>query len=145
MPWCHAGYTLDDATDWVETAESVWNDDSDYRFIIEQTESGRVLGSVAINQIVRAYGTGHLGYWVRSTSTGNGVCTSAARQAVEYAFSHLGFTRIEIHVLVDNIASNLVAEKIGATFEGTLRNKLVLGGEPLPAKTWSIIPGDYGL
>lgn len=99
---------------------------------------------MSVGIAVYGYRTGNLGYWVRSTSTGCGVCTSAARQAVEYAFLHLGFTRIEIHVLVDNIASAQVAEKIGATFERTLRNKLVYGGVPLPAKTWSIIPGDYG-
>lgn len=144
LPWCHDGYNIDDATEWVTTAEDNWRNDLDYRFIIESGDTGRILGSVGINQIVRAHGVGNLGYWVRTSAISKGVCSSAAKQAVHIAFSELGFTRIEIHVLVDNIASAKVAEKIGARYEGTLRNKIRFNGVALPARTFSIIPADYG-
>lgn len=144
LPWCHEGYTIEDATEWVTTAEDNWRNDLDYRFIIENEDTGSILGSVGINQIVRAHGVGNLGYWVRSSETSQGVCSRASRQAVHFAFTELGFTRLEIHVLVDNIASAKVAEKIGARYEGTLRNKIRFNGVALPARAFSIIPADYG-
>lgn len=144
LPWCHEGYTIDDAVEWAESAEDHWQSDTDYRFIIEQTGDRRILGSVGINQIVRAHGIGNLGYWVRTSSTRCGVCSSAARQLVTLAFAELGFSRIEIHMLVDNVASARVAVKIGASYEGTLRNKIKYNGMPMSARTYSIIPSDYG-
>lgn len=102
-----------------------------------------ILGSVGINQIVKQHQIGNLGYWVRSSVLGKGICTFAAKQAVIVAFNELNLQRIEIHVVTDNVASNSVALKIGGLYEGTARNKLIFHGISVPAKCYSIIPSDY--
>lgn len=143
LPWCTSEYSLEDANDWVTSAAKVWQDGTDYRFIIEDCETKRILGAVGINQVAPQHRIGNLGYWVRKTAVNKGVCTKAAKLAAEYAFSELGFQRLEVHVHTDNVASNAVASKLGGKYEGIFRNKLFFNEESMPAKCYSIIPSDY--
>lgn len=143
LPWCTPDYSIADATEWAKSASETWENGTDYRFIIEDLNSGMILGSIGINQIVNQHQIGNLGYWVRSSVLGKGICTNAAKQAVTFAFRELNLKRIEIHVVTDNVASNSVALKIGGVYEGTFRNKLIFNGVSVPAKCYSIIPSDY--
>jgi len=143
LTWCTPEYGITDATEWVESSAQAWENGTDYRFLIENSVTGDILGTVGISQIVQQHKIGNLGYWVRKSAINQGVCTSAARQAVTYAFENLGFQRIEIHVQVDNDASNAAASKLGGQYEGIFRNKLIFGGRSLPAKCYAIIPSDY--
>jgi RimJ/RimL family protein N-acetyltransferase len=143
LPWCTSDYSIQDATDWVNSASHTWKDGTDYRFLIEDAKTGRILGSVGINQVVPQHKRGNLGYWVRKSAINQGICTRAARQVVSFAFQELGFQRLEIHVQTNNNASNAVAAKIGGVYEGIFRNKVVNNGQSLPAKCYSIIPADY--
>lgn len=143
LPWCTADYTLDDAIQWAGSATQTWNDGSDYRFIIQDNTSGEILGSAGINQVVPQHRVGNLGYWVRKSALNSGVCTTAARLVIEFAFKELGFQRIEIHVHPDNHGSNKVAQRLGGLDEGLFRNKLILNGITGPARCYSVVPGDY--
>ncbi|MCB1687197.1 MAG: GNAT family N-acetyltransferase [Halioglobus sp.] len=145
LAWCTADYSISDAAEWAQSAAQSWADGMDYRFIIEDPATGTVLGCVGINQIVQQHKVGNLGYWVRKSAINQGVCTSAARQAVVYAFQHLDFKRIEIHIQAGNHASNAVATRLGAQYEGTFRNKLLFRGKSVPAMCYSIIPSDYNI
>ncbi|WP_158658043.1 GNAT family N-acetyltransferase [Agarilytica rhodophyticola] len=143
LSWCTHDYSMEDAIQWISSAAQVWEKGTDYRFVIESVYSGEILGSVGINQVVPQHKVGNLGYWVRTSALGQGVCTQAARLAIKYAFRSLGFQRIEIHVHPDNSASNRVASKLGGMYEGTFRNKIILSGVSSPAKCYSVIPSDY--
>ncbi len=143
LPWCTSAYSLQDAKDWTSSATKEWEAGTDYRFIIEDSETRQILGGVGINQIVPQHKIGNIGYWVRKTALNKGVCTKAVLLVAKYAFSELGFQRLEVHVHTENIASNSVASKLGGVYEGVFRNKLIFKGESVPAKCYSIIPGDY--
>lgn len=143
LPWCTAAYSLKDAIEWTVSSIKLWDAGTAYQFIIEDRETDKILGGIGINQIVPQHKIGNMGYWVRSSETNKGVCTRAGRLVIEYAFSHLGFQRIEIHVHPDNLASNAVASKLGGEYEGVLRNKLFFNGKSVPAKCYSVIPSDY--
>lgn len=143
LSWCTPNYSIADAVDWARSAQDNWDSGQGYAFLIEGTGTGEVLGCVGIHQIVQQHKIGNLGYWVRNTANNQGLCSSAARQAIAFAFEHLGFERIEVHVQVENHASNAVASKLGGLYEGVFRNKLVFHGVSVPAKCYSIIPSDY--
>ena len=140
--WCTPAYSIADAEFWVTTAEPEWNAGNDFRFVIECKQTGKLLGSVAINQVIQQHKIGNLGYWIRQSALNQGVCTTAASMAIEYGFNQLQLQRIEIYVLEDNASSNAVAEKLGSTYEGILRNKLFHNGKSCPAKCYSVIPND---
>jgi len=140
--WCTPAYSIADAEFWVTSAESEWSAGNDFRFVIECNQTGKFLGSVAINQVVQQHKIGNLGYWVRQSALNQGVCTKAAKLAIDYGFKQLQLQRIEICVLEANTASISIAEKLGGTYEGILRNKLFHQGKSHPAKCYSLIPSD---
>ncbi len=144
LPWCSEAYSLDDAKMWTSSARTCWDNGTDYRFVIEDKDSSRILGSVGINHVDTQHKVGNLGYWVRTSALNQGVCTEAATLVADKAFKDLGFQRLEVHVLTENAGSNAVAQKIGGIHEGALRNKLMLNGVSLPANCYSLIPSDYG-
>jgi RimJ/RimL family protein N-acetyltransferase len=59
-----------------------------------------------------------------------------------FGFEDLGLQRIEITAAVGNVASQRVAEKIGAVREGLLRNRFLLQGRSHDAYLYSLIPED---
>jgi RimJ/RimL family protein N-acetyltransferase len=130
---------------WVAGAEDCWEEGTDYRFVIVDEIDGTILGGVGINQVVAQHRAGNLGYWVRTSVLNRGVCTTAARLACEFAFQHLKFVRLDVHVHPDNTASNTVAAKLGCVFEGAQRNRIMLRGQPCAANCYSIIPSDLGI
>ena len=65
---------------------------------------------------------------------------SAVRCLARFGFETLRLTRIEIVAAVDNIASRRVAQKCGAEFECLARNRLIVGGVPVTAAVYSLIP-----
>ncbi len=99
----------------------------------------RYLGSAGLSEVVLEHRTASLGYWVRTSATGQGVATAAASALVEAGFQGLGLQRIGVMAAVDNAASRRVAEKIGAGFEGILRKRQVLDGLPVDCALYAVI------
>jgi RimJ/RimL family protein N-acetyltransferase len=57
----------------------------------------------------------------------------------------LGFSRVELLTIDGNVASQRVAERLGAVFEGVLRDRLWLRGKAYPARLYSIVRGDLSI
>lgn len=142
LPWCHAGYTIEETTAFVTAREEAWKSDEAYAFAVFDASAGTYLGGVGLNFINRIHQCANLGYWVRSTQTGHGIASAATRLAARFALEQLGFQRIEILAAVGNRASQRVAEKAGATREGTLRKRLLVNGQPQDAVLYSLVAED---
>ncbi|HEY0375477.1 MAG TPA: GNAT family protein [Pyrinomonadaceae bacterium] len=144
LPWCHADYTIEETTAFVMTREEAWRNDEGYAFGVFDAGGGNYLGGVGLNFINRIHQCANLGYWVRTSQTGRGVAARAARLAARFALEQLGFQRIEILAAIGNHASQRVAEKAGATREGTLRQRLLVSGRPQDAALYSFVAEDFG-
>ena len=140
LPWLDDDYVRSDSRAWIEASISAWDAADRFSFVVEELDSGRMLGGVGLNTFDRANRRANLGYWVRSSATGRGVATRAATLAARFGLRDCGFTRIEIVSAVANLASQRVAVKIGAEREGVLRNRIVLRGEIHDAIVFSLIP-----
>lgn len=127
MPWCHADYSRGDAVWWVESRPAAWERNEEWSHLIVDGQ-GRLLGSCGIHRLDLRNGVGELGYWVRTSATGQGVATAATIQLCEWAFREQGLHRIEILAAVENHASQRVAVKAGGVREGILRQRLSLHG-----------------
>lgn len=143
MPWCHAEYSRDDTETWLRSQPQEWESARNYNFAITSAEGESFLGACGINSFNHQDQFASLGYWVRSTRTGGGIATTAARCLARAAFEALPLNRIEIVVAVENVASRRVAEKIGGTFEGVLRSRTVVRDRVLDAAMYSLIPDDF--
>jgi RimJ/RimL family protein N-acetyltransferase len=142
MPWCREDYALDDAAAWMAFAQAAWDSGAEFPLGIFESRSGAVVGGTGINQVNRVHRTGNIGYWVSTPHRGRGVARVAARQAAILGFEELGFTRLEIVVLPSNVASQRVAEALGATLECTARSRLHVHGRAQDALVYSLTLDD---
>lgn len=136
--WCHAAFTPDDAGSYTEYWIGARTRGEAFYFIIENLQ-GKFLGVCGISGIEREHGLASLGFWVRTSATQKGVATRAAARVAQFGFEKLNLQRIELLVAVHNIASRRVAEKLGATLEGTLRRRLTLPTGPTDCVLYALL------
>lgn len=134
-PWCHRGYALSDAKQWLDVQVPAFVASSQFQFAI--VDGARILGSCGLGQIDNVNRRANLGYWVRSSMARKGIATAAVCAVQDWAFAHTDLIRLEIVVAVGNLASRRVAERAGATFEGVLRKRLILNSETHDAGMFS--------
>lgn len=142
MAWCHDGYRLEEARAWVAGTRLARAEGRECSFVVTGAVDGGVLGACGLNHLDTANRRANLGYWVRTTATGRGVATEAVALVARFGLTVLDLARIEIVAAPANLASQRVAEKIGATREGVLRNRFWFNGESVDGVSYSLIPAD---
>jgi RimJ/RimL family protein N-acetyltransferase len=145
LPWCHAGYSMEESAAWVASRETAWIKGEEYSFVVADPQSGRLLGGCGLNQFDHMRRRCNLGYWVRSSETGRGLATAATRLLARFGFEELKLERIEIVAALGNKASQRVAEKSGALREGVARRRLRVHNVQHDAVCFSLIPEDFGI
>lgn len=141
LPWCHPGYQLEESECWIEQQVQAFARAEQFEFVI-QSASGGFLGGCGINLIDPVNLWANLGYWVRSSATGQGIAPVAARLAAQWAFENTDLVRLEIITVVAHSRSQRVAEKAGAQREGILRRRLFLHGVHHDAVVFSLLRPD---
>ena len=93
-----------------------------YNLIVEERDTGEVVGSVGLHVIDGAPDGAHygLGYFVRRDRWNRGYATEAARAALDFLFAGNG-CRVSASCLAENLGSRRVLEKCGFTQEGLLK------------------------
>ncbi len=140
MDWCHPGFGVRDAIDWVDACADSLSQGTACEFGLFDERSGRLVGGAGLNQFNTTHCVCNLSYWVRQSAQGQGIATRAARSLAGYGFSVLAFQRIEIVVAEGNEPSLAVALKLGAQVECLARNRLMIRGKPVSAWVQSILP-----
>ena len=142
MRWCNEDYSIDDTSAFIKSRDDAWKNDLDYGFAVFDRETGIFQASVGLNFVNRTYQMANLGYWVRTSVTGQGIASRATRLVARFAFEELKLQRIEIVAAVGNLASQRVAEKAGAIREGVMRKRLVSHNEATDAVMYSLVAED---
>jgi len=142
LEWCHPDYTIEDSRQWIEHTQNSWEAKTEFHFAVFPDNEDRLLGGCGLNHIDAPHKVANLGYWVRSSAAGQGIATTATLLLARYAFDQLDFNRIEIVMSVENIASQRVAEKAGATREGLLHSRLILHDCKYNAFLFALLPKD---
>jgi RimJ/RimL family protein N-acetyltransferase len=142
MPWCHPKYSIEESRAWLEAQAPALEQGTAFEFAIVSAD-GSYLGGCGLNRIDKENRRANLGYWVRTTAAGRGVATAAVRLLRDWGFQNTDLIRLEILIAAGNVASHRVAEKSGATREGTLRSRLLLHGTPHDATLFSFVRGEH--
>ena len=129
----------------VNACVDVWRKGEQFYFVIFDVATNHVLGSVSIERIDPFNFFASIGYWVRSSALKKGVAKTAALLAARFAFQKLGLVRLELVIDITNLASQRVAEKIGALKEGVLRRRLIHNNAAHSAFMYSLIPEDLNI
>jgi len=142
MEWCRPGLERSEIASMVAALECLWDKGEAYAFAVVDSATGEFLGSATLNRIDQANRVANLNYWIRSSRNGRGIATQASRLVCRYGIERLGLERIGILVAEGNAASQRVAEKLGATQEGILRNAMRLHDRQVDATQYSLVPVD---
>lgn len=113
------------AETWIGGLRPAWDERRMLVLAVTTVDDGLV-GTVGL-ELKRKHDRGELVYWTGVPYWGRGYATEAAGAMVRYGFEELGFHRIYAGFFPRNPASGRVMEKLGMTYEGTLRAHLRKG------------------
>ncbi len=83
-------------------------------------------------------------YFIDKDLEGKGIMTHAFRLLISHCFSELGFNRLYLVAMEDNLASRRLAEKCGFRHEGTLRKDFCLAsGELVDDVLYGLVKEDW--
>jgi ribosomal-protein-alanine N-acetyltransferase len=105
-------------------------------------DSGQLIGAISLT-VTSRFDYGEMGYWICRESWNRGYCTEAAQAILEYGFGTLGLNKIFAEHFTRNEASRAVMEKIGMSFEGTLRHHAKRWGRYEDLDVRSILREEY--
>lgn len=124
-----AFWTLEAQRALIEADVRAAADDRAYAFGIFRSEDERLVGRVALSNVVRgSWQNATLGYFVGGAHGRRGYASEAVRLAVRVAFEDVRLHRVQASVMPRNSASRRVLEKAGFLTEGIARHYLEING-----------------
>ncbi|MGH8875619.1 MAG: GNAT family N-acetyltransferase [Acidimicrobiia bacterium] len=143
LPWASPDYRREDAVQFIRDSMQAWREAKAHDFGIGLTGDPRHVGNASIWHVSRANAVGEIGYWIRSDKTSRGVATEATERLLRLGFEEMGMHRITLRIAVGNRASERVAEKLGFTMEGVLRQELRVAGRWLDHTIYSMLEHEF--
>jgi ribosomal-protein-serine acetyltransferase len=141
VPWFSRDMSIESFAEFATWAGEAGDRGEHYEFSIFARD-GIFIGSAGLTVDARTM-SANLQYWVRTSATGRGVASEAARLVSRWAIQALDLQRVEIFISDHNVASQMAARKSGAHFEGVLRNKIRWEERAYDAHIFSFIPSDF--
>lgn len=144
LPWARMDYTSGDTSAFIRDSLQAWKEDRAWDYSIRyRDDPARHIGNVSLWTVSKLGKIAEIGYWVRSDETGRGVCTEAVDRLLGEAFGAMGYHKAVLRIAVGNEASDRVAEKLGFTKEGVLREELLIRGNWVDHSLWSLLDREY--
>jgi ribosomal-protein-alanine N-acetyltransferase len=84
-----------------------------------------------------------VGYVLNPEYWGKGIATEALGRVLEFGFENMGLHRIEARFIQENERSRRVMEKVGMTFEGVLREGMLIKGNYQNIGICSILQSEW--
>lgn len=144
LPWARTDYEAGDANAFIRDSLQAWKEDRAWDYTIRFLDDpSRHIGNISMWTMSKTGKIAEIGYWIRSDETSKGICTEAADALLREAFGPLGFHKVIMRIAVGNDASDRVAEKLGFTREGRLREELLIRGNWVDHTLWSLLDREY--
>lgn len=110
---------------------------------VETTPTSTLVGGVMFVEFSAAAGTCEIGCWLEPAAEGRGLITAACRMLLTYAFEERNLHRAEWRCRADNARSSAVAERLGMTLEGMLREAWKVGDVFHDKQVWSVLAEEF--
>ena len=101
-------------------------------------DSGAFVGTCSM-EVNPEHARAELGYVLSREHWGRGLMPEAVRAVIRFGFGRMGLNRLEARCIAENTASARVMEKVGMTYEGTLREYELIKGAYRDMKFYSIL------
>ena len=106
-------YTEQNAIDWITGLPAKWHEGRVASFAVVDATSDELWGNFSIGVKDWTRREGSVGYWVAAPQRSQGVATRALELGVAWAFGELALDALHLETLLDNVASERVAQKGG--------------------------------
>ncbi len=142
LPWARRAHSRADSRFYVQSARQARARRLAFEFVIEDADTGLLLGMTSLHRVDWHRRTAGLGYWVRRSHWSRGIASEAAMATLEQAFRHHRLHRVEAHVALENHASHRVVEKVGFRREGVARAFELVDGRYLDHVQYGLLASD---
>ena len=107
-------------------------------------DSGAFIGTCGLDAgYAPEHARAELGYVLAREHWGRSLMPEAVRAVIRFGFVRAKLNRIEARCIAENVASARVMEKVGMTYEGTLREREFIKGAYRDMKLYSILRSEY--
>ncbi|MET9991867.1 GNAT family N-acetyltransferase [Streptomyces mutabilis] len=117
-----AAHSEEEVRGWIAEWQRCWQQERNAQWAVADAGDDRLLGRVALRQVLLADGVAEVAYWTTAAARGRGVAARATEALARWALDDIGFQRLELTHAVANEASCRVAAKAGFALEGTKRS-----------------------
>jgi RimJ/RimL family protein N-acetyltransferase len=135
VPWT---YSEAEALRWVDRQRQKRAAGTVLALAIQGRDHDRALGNVNLARLDDCGREAAIGYWLVPEARGQGLATAAASLLIDWAMASLGLERVEFAILPENLASQRVAERLGATPEGIRMESHEADGRLWDMTIWSV-------
>lgn len=122
MPWALAEPQVEVSEAYCRQASANFALRKDLPYLLFERSSGDLVGASGLHRFDWAVPRFEIGYWCRSSRSGQGYITEAVQALAAMAFDTLGARRVEIFTDDQNQPSWRVAERAGFVLEGVHRH-----------------------
>ena len=138
LPWVEGTKTVDDTIAWAGVSYDPANERGGIIFYRDL-----LAGGIEIRGIASRNHSANIGYWLDRDLQGRGIVTRCCRRLIEIGFTECGLNRVEIKAAVNNTRSREIAERLGFSREGVLRQSMIVAGRPLDMAVFSLLRPEW--
>ena len=115
LPWVDRTHSPEDVRAFIQRCEASEGQQRSFGIYVDGVLAGNVGLTLDLDN------AGEIGYWIAGAFEGRGLITRASRELMRHAFEDAGLRRIQLTAGVENERSRAVADRLGMTQEGVLR------------------------
>lgn len=114
-----------------------------YDWAIIERESRRMIGTCGFAKIDTQNNSAEIGYVLNPDFHRRGFGSEAVKRILKFGFEELGLNRIEARFMLGNEASLALMKSVGMTFEGYMRDLMLVKGSYRTIGIASILRSEY--
>lgn len=135
-------YTVEKVEEWINSHSELIKNGDVYPLAVMLKNENQLIGTMTI-RIDKVHNKGELAYWIGKDFWGQGFATEMAKAMLAFGFNELNLNRIWAPVMKKNIASAKVMQKIGLSYEGTLKEDVLRWGNYEDVEVYGMLKKDY--
>lgn len=139
---------------WLDHIKSVHDTEKFIESKIKESDSGgapnfailydtSICGVAGFHEINKQHRIGSIGYWLSQNHIGKGIITEVTKELLNIGFGELNLNKIEIRCAEGNIKSRAIPERLGFTYEATLRQSEWLYTKYVNHAIYSLLASEY--
>jgi RimJ/RimL family protein N-acetyltransferase len=135
VPW---DWSEAEALAWIERQRRKRAAGAVLALAIQAPDDDRALGNVNLSRLDEGGREAEIGYWLVPAARGRGLASAAVSLLVDWGLHELGLDGVEFAILPENLASQRVAERVGARPEGIRKKSHHADGLWWDMTIWSV-------